>query len=88
MVKYGNSLLTTCTACERACIGAHFDVEKAIGTSNRSEATATVVWTVDKVTEWDTSALCYYNDKHQEDHQCCTDLNVTVYRKKTRLLTV
>lgn len=88
MVKYGDALSTTCTVCERACIGAQFNVEKAVGQSFKNETAATVVWTVDKVTEWDTSALCYYNDQHQSDHQCCTDLHATVYRKKTYLLTV
>lgn len=79
VVKYGGPLKTTCTVCERQCRGAQFDVEKAIG---RSSANGTaVVWAVDRVTEWDTSALCYYNDPHQVDHQCCTELHVTVYRK-------
>lgn len=87
-MQYGASLSTTCTACESACLGAQFDVETAIGQRNRSEATATVVWTVDQVTEWDASALCYYNDQKVEDHQCCTELHVTVYRKNTCSLTV
>lgn len=83
MVKYGDALSATCTVCESECIGAQFNVEKAIGVNNKNETAKTVVWTVNKMTEWGASVLCYYNDEHKDDHQCCTDLNVTVYRKYT-----
>lgn len=82
-MKFGHSLSTTCTVCESACLGSQFDVEKAIGENRRNESGATVAWTVEQVTEWDTSALCFYNDQHQEDHQCCTELHATVYREET-----
>lgn len=80
VVRYGDALSATCTVCESECEGAQFDVEKAIGENYKNETTKTVLWTVDKITEWGTSVLCYYNDDYKDDHQCCTDLNVTVYQ--------
>lgn len=83
VVKYGDPASATCTVCERDCKDVQFDVEKAIGKNDRNETAATVKWTVDRMTQWGTSTLCYYNDGGLEDHQCCTDLHVTVYRKST-----
>ncbi|XP_075869579.1 vascular cell adhesion protein 1-like [Nelusetta ayraudi] len=83
VVKYGDALSATCTACESECM--EFNVEKAIGVNNKNETAKTVVWTVHKMTEWGASVLCYYNHNVKDDHQCCTDLNVTVYQPPSRV---
>lgn len=83
VVKYGARASATCTVCERDCKDAQFDVEKAIGVNSINKTASTVVWTVERMTQWGTSALCYYNREVPEDHQCCTDLHVTVYRKSS-----
>lgn len=85
VLRYGERLAATCTVCRHRCLGAHFDVEKAVGQSHRNGSAPVLLWTVPAVTEWGTSALCYYNDVAHEDHQCCTRLRVTVYQPPSRV---
>lgn len=78
VVKYGNPFSANCSVCQHACFrNSTTGLEKALGvyTQNGSD----ISWMVASMTEWDTFALCYYEDI--PNHQCCTSLNITVYRK-------
>uniref|UniRef100_A0A4W6BYN8 Ig-like domain-containing protein n=1 Tax=Lates calcarifer TaxID=8187 RepID=A0A4W6BYN8_LATCA len=53
-----------------------FGLDNSVGdfTINRT----TILWTVEKITEWDTSAICYYINAAKD--LCCTSLPVTVHK--------
>uniref|UniRef100_A0A8C5D036 Ig-like domain-containing protein n=1 Tax=Gouania willdenowi TaxID=441366 RepID=A0A8C5D036_GOUWI len=76
VVKYGDPVSATCVMCKNDCLGTFFGLETPLGL--KSENGTTVVWTVLKMTEWNTSPLCYYN--RYDDKQCCSLLPVTVYQ--------
>ncbi|XP_037328008.2 vascular cell adhesion protein 1-like [Pungitius pungitius] len=76
VVRFGDSTSANCSVCEDACVRNQYDVESPVG--RMTKIGSTVVWTVDALTEWSPSSLCYYsNDAGQ---QCCTYLPVTVYK--------
>uniref|UniRef100_A0A4W6BRK8 Ig-like domain-containing protein n=1 Tax=Lates calcarifer TaxID=8187 RepID=A0A4W6BRK8_LATCA len=52
-----------------------FILEKSLGDlkTNGTE----ILWTVEKMTEWDPFVMCYYE---LADHHCCRTLSVTVYK--------
>ncbi|XP_029317078.1 hemicentin-2-like isoform X2 [Cottoperca gobio] len=76
VVKHGDPTSASCSVCQKACIGHIFNVEASIGDSTKNGPT--VSWTVDKLTEWSISPLCYYTDK--DGKQCCVRLPITVYK--------
>ncbi|XP_044044059.1 vascular cell adhesion protein 1-like [Siniperca chuatsi] len=51
-------------------------VWKALWETQTTNGT-TISWTVDRMTEWSPSVMCYYNG---DNGQCCTTLPVTVYQ--------
>ncbi|XP_044044047.1 vascular cell adhesion protein 1-like isoform X2 [Siniperca chuatsi] len=76
VVKNGDPASARCSVCQHACINNNlFDVEKSVGVSTTNGTT--ISWTVDKMTEWSPSVMCYYNG---DNGQCCTTLPVTVYQ--------
>ncbi|XP_033478920.1 vascular cell adhesion protein 1-like [Epinephelus lanceolatus] len=75
VVKFGDSTSASCSACQHDCIGHIFKIES---NSGKTETSGTMItWTVDRLTEWDASPLCYYTIPQA---QCCTTLPVTVYK--------
>ncbi|XP_047434311.1 immunoglobulin superfamily member 10-like [Mugil cephalus] len=75
VVKYGDPTSATCVACNNSCQGTVSGLETSQGVV--TENGTTLVWTVDRITEWDSTVTCYYSTA---DKQCCTDLDVTVYQ--------
>ncbi|XP_047434310.1 vascular cell adhesion protein 1-like isoform X2 [Mugil cephalus] len=75
VVKYGDPTSATCVACNNSCQDTVSGLEKSQGVV--TENGTTLVWTVDRITEWDSALTCYYSTA---DKQCCTDLDVTVYQ--------
>ncbi|XP_045902449.1 intercellular adhesion molecule 4-like [Micropterus dolomieu] len=75
VVKYDDPTSANCSVCRHTCLNSLFGLEKSVGeiTTNGT----TISWTVDRMTEWDTSPICYYN---YDGHQCCSFLNVTLYQ--------
>uniref|UniRef100_A0A3B4FIV2 Ig-like domain-containing protein n=1 Tax=Pundamilia nyererei TaxID=303518 RepID=A0A3B4FIV2_9CICH len=68
IVKYGDPANATCVVCEVGCHG------------NLSEYITTLFWTVDKLNEWETYVMCYYNTDAGD--QCYNStLSINVYRK-------
>ena len=80
-VKYGDSASATCSVCPTCT--EFVNLERAVGdhVTNGTEIT----WTIDRMTEWNTQAICYYTDG--DDRQCSSDLYVNVYSKFTHRLT-
>ncbi|XP_041790290.1 V-set and immunoglobulin domain-containing protein 1-like [Chelmon rostratus] len=76
VVKFGDPASARCSVCQR-CQSKAFGLEKSLGES--TENGTTVFWTVDRMTEWGTSAICYYNDE-DTGCQCSNSLHVTVYQ--------
>ncbi|XP_047435373.1 intercellular adhesion molecule 1-like isoform X2 [Mugil cephalus] len=74
VVKYGDPTSATCVACNKSCQYTGLVKPQGVVTKNGT----TLVWTVDRITEWDLTPTCFYNT--DDDKQCCTDLNVTVYQ--------
>lgn len=77
VVKHGDPTSATCSVCQSTCRDDVFDVEKALGVLTKNGTT--ILWTVDRMTEWDTSALCFY--RNASDYQCCSVLPVIAYSK-------
>uniref|UniRef100_A0A3Q3WCT2 Ig-like domain-containing protein n=1 Tax=Mola mola TaxID=94237 RepID=A0A3Q3WCT2_MOLML len=78
VVEHGDPVSATCTVCRSECSSTLSGLEKSVGVY--IENGTTFSWTVDSMTEWGTSATCYYNDKKDSYHQCCGILPVTVYK--------
>nr|XP_046228022.1 uncharacterized protein LOC124049925 isoform X2 [Scatophagus argus] len=76
VVKYGDSASARCSVCQHACQASRFGLEIPVGVTIRNETT--ISWTVDRLTEWDTTLICYYDDDTTRG-QCCSILLVTVY---------
>ncbi|KAL3996795.1 L1 cell adhesion molecule like protein [Sarotherodon galilaeus] len=76
IVKYGDPANATCVVCEVGCHGNLFGLEHAVG--KVTEYGTTLFWTVDKLTEWETSVMCYYNTDAGD--QCCSTLSINVYQ--------
>lgn len=77
VVRFGDPVSADCTVCQHACLNNLFGLEKSLG-ENIINGTR-ISWRVDRMTEWGTSPLCFYN---HDAGQCCSSLPVTVYRKK------
>nr|XP_046226618.1 cell adhesion molecule 1-like [Scatophagus argus] len=75
-VKHGDSASAICSVCQHACLDTLFGLEKPVGTKEINGTT--ISWTVDKLTEWDITVMCYYNPVNSS--QCCSILPVTVYK--------
>uniref|UniRef100_UPI0037E994EB vascular cell adhesion protein 1-like n=1 Tax=Semicossyphus pulcher TaxID=241346 RepID=UPI0037E994EB len=76
VVKYGDPASATCFVCQHECHSKLFDIESAVG---QKETNGTnISWTVDRLTAWELSLLCYHNNA--SDYQCCTYLPVTLYK--------
>lgn len=81
VVRHGDPTSATCTVCKEKCHDKQIGLEKSLGTQSTNGTTIT--WKVPRLTEWDTSALCYYN--YNSSKQCCTVLPVTVYHPPVRV---
>ena len=77
VVKHGDRASASCSVCQRDCINNTFGLEKSVG--NLTTIGTTILWTVDSLTEWSASPMCYYTSA--SGHQCSTELPVTVYSK-------
>ncbi|XP_019964224.2 cell adhesion molecule 3-like [Paralichthys olivaceus] len=75
VVKHGDPASAHCTLCP-SCPSNIFNLEKSIG-KNVLNGT-TITWTVDSLREWGTTLLCFY--ANATNHQCCTELDVIVYK--------
>ncbi|XP_076583648.1 intercellular adhesion molecule 2-like [Chaetodon auriga] len=76
VVQYGDPVSASCSGCRHACLRGPTDLEVSAGVTRQNGSM--ILWTVDNVTEWDTSAVCYYTD--DDGNQCCSKLPVTVYQ--------
>nr|XP_040041917.1 hemicentin-1-like isoform X1 [Gasterosteus aculeatus aculeatus] len=76
VVKFGDPTSANCSVCEHACVKNKYGVESPAGVTRKDGTT--ISWTVDSLTEWSVSSLCFYSD--DAGHQCCTFLPVTVYQ--------
>uniref|UniRef100_I3J9Z1 Ig-like domain-containing protein n=1 Tax=Oreochromis niloticus TaxID=8128 RepID=I3J9Z1_ORENI len=77
VVKYGDPANVTCDVCQKDCSGDVFGLEHAVGKSTPNGTT--MLWTVDRLTEWDIFVMCYYNADAGD--QCSSTLDLTLYRK-------
>ncbi|XP_031145122.1 cell adhesion molecule 4-like isoform X1 [Sander lucioperca] len=77
VVKHGDPTSAICSVCQHACldIGTIYDLEKVVGDTSINGTT--ILWTVDRLTEWQSSPICYYSNAA---YQCCSSLHVTVYQ--------
>ncbi|XP_062243701.1 B-cell receptor CD22-like [Platichthys flesus] len=75
VVRHGDPTSATCSLCP-SCPDDIFDVEKSVGSNVKNGKTIT--WTVEKMMEWKTTPKCFYTTK--TNIQCCTPLNVMVYK--------
>ncbi|XP_053275379.1 intercellular adhesion molecule 1 isoform X1 [Pleuronectes platessa] len=75
VVKHGDPTSATCSLCP-SCPDGIFDLEKSVGINKKNGRTIT--WTVAKMIEWKTTPKCFYTTT--DNIQCCTQLNVTVYK--------
>uniref|UniRef100_A0A8C2WDY2 Ig-like domain-containing protein n=1 Tax=Cyclopterus lumpus TaxID=8103 RepID=A0A8C2WDY2_CYCLU len=75
VVKFGDPTAASCSVCER-CIDNIFNLESPVGLTSINGTT--MFWTVERLTKWLTSPICYYNT--DTDVQCCTILPITVYQ--------
>ncbi|XP_068445262.1 cell adhesion molecule 4-like [Clinocottus analis] len=77
VVKFGDPASASCSVCQHACsVNNIYDLESPVGNSSKNGTT--ISWTIDRLTEWITSPLCFYNNN--TDYQCCTVLPVTLYQ--------
>ncbi|XP_063331935.1 mucin-2-like [Pelmatolapia mariae] len=75
IVKYGDPANVTCVVCQKDCSGVFFGLEHAVGKDTKNGTT--IFWTVDRLTEWDTSLQCYHTNNVGD--QCTSILNPTLY---------
>ncbi|TDH15793.1 hypothetical protein EPR50_G00012670 [Perca flavescens] len=82
VVKYGDPTSASCSLCQHACLDNKniSNVETPVG--NLTKNGTTILWTVDRLTEWHISPICYYSNA---GYQCCSTLNVTVYQPPDRV---
>lgn len=76
VVKHGDPTSAACSVC-RSCQSNITGLERAVG--DHTTNGTTILWTVENMTEWATSPICYYA-KAVDEGQCCTFLSVTVYK--------
>ncbi|KAM7419676.1 hypothetical protein PAMA_016659 [Pampus argenteus] len=60
VVKFGDPASATCSICQPARTEHIFGLEKAVGETSQNKTS--ISWTVDSLTEWDTSLICFYNE--------------------------
>lgn len=77
LVKHGDSASAACSVCKEDCLDTTFGLENAVGTIKKNGTN--LIWEVESLTEWDTSLICYYNSKN--DQQCSNKLDITLYRE-------
>ncbi|XP_030278863.1 uncharacterized protein LOC115584959 isoform X7 [Sparus aurata] len=73
MVKYGDPISVKCSVCQNCH---HFGLEVNVGNIERDGTL--ISWSVDHLTEWGLSPICYYTA--EASHQCCSYLPVTLYK--------
>ncbi|XP_040892796.1 vascular cell adhesion protein 1-like isoform X3 [Toxotes jaculatrix] len=76
VVKYGDSISVMCYACQSGCNEDQTGLESPVG--NTTKNGTRILWTVDRMTEWDSNVFCYYSNA--ADYQCCSLLPLTVYK--------
>ncbi|XP_061889658.1 nectin-4-like [Entelurus aequoreus] len=76
VVEFGAAASASCSVCQTACHDKKFGLEKSVGTENRTGTT--ISWTIDRMDQWPSSAMCYYNIGNGS--QCCSTLPVIVYQ--------
>ncbi|KAL3066479.1 hypothetical protein OYC64_016437 [Pagothenia borchgrevinki] len=77
VVQFGKPTSALCSVCQPGCNVTTFGIESPVGSLAKNGTEIT--WTVDEMTEWINSLSCYYiNDT--TFLQCCSDLNITVYK--------
>ncbi|XP_013769153.1 uncharacterized protein LOC102198644 [Pundamilia nyererei] len=76
VVKYGDPANVTCVVCQKDCSGDASGLEHPVG--NVSQNGSTMFWTVDRLTEWELSLLCYHTNDAGD--QCASILNPTLYQ--------
>uniref|UniRef100_A0A671TS80 Ig-like domain-containing protein n=1 Tax=Sparus aurata TaxID=8175 RepID=A0A671TS80_SPAAU len=74
VVKYGDPASVKCSVCQNC--QSNFGLEIPVGNQNRHGTL--ISWTVDHLTEWGLSPMCYY--AAEGDQQCCSSLKVTLYK--------
>ncbi|XP_039468921.1 uncharacterized protein LOC116329976 [Oreochromis aureus] len=76
VVKYGDPANVTCDACQKDCSGDALGLEHAVGKVTKNGTT--MFWTVDRLTEWGTLVMCYYNNDAGD--QCSSTLDLCIYQ--------
>ncbi|KAG5279268.1 hypothetical protein AALO_G00075920 [Alosa alosa] len=76
-VKYGNSVEVNCSS---SVPHDGMGWESAVGKTGIQEDVQLVTWTVEALTDWDVTALCFINRLEEYEGQCMTDLTVIVYK--------
>ncbi|XP_077381188.1 intercellular adhesion molecule 1-like [Festucalex cinctus] len=76
VVMFGKSASASCSVCQHACHNKLVGLEKSIGEEQRNGTT--ILWTVDKMDQFPSSAVCYY--KKGNGSHCCSTLPITVYQ--------
>ncbi|XP_075947700.1 vascular cell adhesion protein 1-like [Anarhichas minor] len=77
VVRFGDPTFASCSVCQHDCINNLYSLEISVG--DKTTNGTTISWTVNRLTQWHTSAICYYNN-NKMNYQCCTTLPVTVYQ--------
>uniref|UniRef100_A0A3Q3LJ51 Ig-like domain-containing protein n=1 Tax=Mastacembelus armatus TaxID=205130 RepID=A0A3Q3LJ51_9TELE len=67
----------SCSICQHGCRYGNPGLEKPIGTHTRNGTT--FFWRVNRMSEWDISIICHYEDLETQK-QCCGTLPITVYK--------
>ena len=75
VVKYGDPTSVNCSVCQNC--QSNFGLEIPVGNQERNGTL--ISWSVDHLTEWSLSVLCYYTA--EAGHQCCSNLEITLYSK-------
>ncbi|XP_040892799.1 vascular cell adhesion protein 1-like [Toxotes jaculatrix] len=76
VVEYGDSISVTCSACQSDCNENQTGLESPVG--DKTKKGTKILWTVHRMTEWDSNVYCYHSDA--SDYQCCSLLPLTVYK--------
>ncbi|KAK9540703.1 hypothetical protein VZT92_003140 [Zoarces viviparus] len=77
VVRIGDPTFASCSVCQHDCINNLYKLESPVGLTTTNGTT--ISWTVNRLTEWHASPICYYTIRKTND-QCCTTLPVTVYQ--------
>ncbi|XP_033933649.1 intercellular adhesion molecule 2-like [Pseudochaenichthys georgianus] len=77
VVQFGKPASAHCSVCQPGCNVTIFDIEIPIG--NKTTNGTEITWTVNEMTEWSISPMCYYHND-TTNVQCCSDLPITVYK--------